>query len=120
MRVIDVVVNKLVQFILSIVRRFLRAPGQLTFCGQGSTEQIVAHIVRSGSRKILLVTDKPLVELGLAARVVDAVTSLGGEIAVYDGVLPDPTVAVVAGALDCYCSQFCVHNCLLYMYVRVS
>jgi alcohol dehydrogenase len=107
MRVIDVVINKLLQFILSIVRRFLQSPNQLTFCGEGSAEQIVGHIVRSGSRKILLVSDKPLVELGLAGRVIDEVTLRGGQIAVYDGVLPDPTVAVVEGALACYQQQNC-------------
>ena len=119
MRIIDVVFNKLLNVVLSIVRRFLQSPQQLTFCGQGSTEQIVAHIVRSGSRKVLLVTDKPLVELGLAGRVVDAMTSLGAEVVVYDGVLPDPTVAVVEGALSCYQQQNCdavlaltLKNCL--------
>lgn len=107
MRIIDLVLNKLINVALSIVRRFLQSPHQLTFCGQGSTEQTVAHIVRSGCRKILLVTDKPLVELGLAGRVVDAVTSLGAEVVVYDGVLPDPTVAVVEGALTCYRQHSC-------------
>ncbi|MEH6593848.1 MAG: iron-containing alcohol dehydrogenase, partial [Halioglobus sp.] len=107
MFVIDTVVNKLIQFLLSIVRRFLQSPLQLTFCGQGSTEQLTAHIVRSGYKKILLVTDKPLVDLGLAGRVADAVESQGAEVAIYDGVLPDPTVAVVEGALACYQQQKC-------------
>ncbi|MFK8049648.1 MAG: iron-containing alcohol dehydrogenase [Halioglobus sp.] len=107
MRLIDIVVNKLIQLVLSIVRRFLHSPLQLTFCGEGSTEQLVMHIVRTGHKKILLVTDKPLVELGLAGRVVDAATSRGAEVAVYDGVLPDPTVAVVAAALSYYHQ----HNC---------
>lgn len=107
MRLIDTIVNQLVQFLLSIVRRFLHSPLQLTFCGEGSTEQLVAHIVRSGHKKILLVTDKPLVELGLAGRVADAVQSRGAEVAIYDGVLPDPTIAVVAGALACYQQQNC-------------
>jgi alcohol dehydrogenase len=107
MRLIDIIINKLIQFLLSIVRRFLKSPLQLTFCGEGSAEQLVAHIVRGGYKKILLVTDKPLVELGLAGRIVDAVTSRGAEMVIYDGVLPDPTVAVVAGALDSYQQQNC-------------
>jgi alcohol dehydrogenase len=107
MRLIDVIVNKLIQFLLSIVRRFIKSPLQLTFCGEGSTEQLVAHIVRGGYRKILLVTDKPLVELGLAGRVVDAVKSRGAEVVIYDGVLPDPTIAVVAGGLHRYQQQGC-------------
>jgi alcohol dehydrogenase len=107
MRLIDITINKLFQFILSIVRRFVKSPPQLTFCGVGSTEQLAGHIVRSGYKKLLLVTDKPLVELGLAGRVVDAVKSLGGDVVVYDGVLPDPTVAVVAGTLACYQREKC-------------
>jgi alcohol dehydrogenase len=107
MRLVDNIINKLIQFALSIIRRFLKSPLQLTFCGEGSTEQLIAHIVRGGYKKILIVTDKPLVELGLAGRVVDAVKSHGAEVAVYDGVLPDPTIAVVAGALDSYQQQNC-------------
>lgn len=107
MRATDILVNKIVQFVLGIVRRFLKSPHQLTFCGEGSAEQLVAHMLRSGSRKILLVTDKPLVELGLAGRIVSAVNARGGEIVVYDGVLPDPTIAVVQGALDCYQRDNC-------------
>jgi alcohol dehydrogenase len=107
MRLIDTIVNKLIQFLLSIVRRFLKSPLQLTFCGEGSAEQLTMHIVRGGHKKILLVTDKPLVELGLAGRVADAVRSRGAEVVIYDGVLPDPTVAVVAGALDSYQQQRC-------------
>ena len=107
MKMFDVVINVLMNFVLSIVRRFLHSPNQMTFCGLGSTEQVVAHIMRSGCRKILLVTDKPLVELGLAARVVEAVSRFGGEAVIYDGVLPDPTVAVVEDALPCYQQ----HNC---------
>lgn len=102
MRFFDSIVNKLIQFLLSIVRRFLKSPVQLTFCGEGSTEQLVTHIVRGGHKNILLVTDKPLVELGLAGRVADAVTSRGAQIVIYDGVLPDPTIAVVTGGLHCY------------------
>ena len=81
MRIVDVVLNKLINVALSIVRRFLQSPQQLTFCGQGSTEQSVAHIVRSGSRKVLLVTDKPLVELGLAGNEDEVLERLGADAA---------------------------------------
>ncbi|MEH6589678.1 MAG: iron-containing alcohol dehydrogenase [Halioglobus sp.] len=107
MHLIDTIVNKLVQFILSFVRPFLRSPLQLTFCGEGSTEQLVAHIMRSGYKKVLLVTDRPLVELGLAGRVIGPVEASGAEVVVYDGVLPDPTVEIVAGALAMYTQQNC-------------
>jgi alcohol dehydrogenase class IV len=107
MRLIDVFINKLFQFVLSIVRRFLQTPHQLTFSGKGSAEQLVGHMVRSGYRRILLVTDKPLVELGLAGRIIEAVQAQGGEVRVYDGVLPDPTIAVVEGALACYQREDC-------------
>lgn len=107
MNIHNVIINKVLQFALSIVRRFLKTPHQLTFSGQGSAEQLTAHIVRTGSRKILLVTDKPLVELGLAGRVVQAIETMGATAVVYDGVLPDPTVAVVQGALDSYHRNGC-------------
>ena len=74
------------------------APGssQQTFAGQGSSRQLCQHILRLGAKKILVVTDKPLRDLGVADQAVSALQESDADIAWYDGVLPDPTYDQVA------------------------
>jgi alcohol dehydrogenase class IV len=98
-QLLNTVINKATTVGLSVVTRFLTFPDQITFSGQGSTQQLCDHITRLGHKKILLVTDKILVELGLSNAVVEAIASQEGEVIIYDGVLPDPTTAMVDAGL---------------------
>lgn len=69
------------------------------FVGSGSAARLCQHIVRTGARKILIVTDKPLRDMGLVARATAELVDTGVDLACYDGVLPDPTYdQVAAGA----------------------
>jgi len=74
------------------------APGarHTVFAGSGSAAQLCEHIVRTGVKKVLVVTDKPLRELGVVDQAVAALVSADIDIAYYDGVLPDPTFGQVA------------------------
>lgn len=74
------------------------APGstQQTFAGQGSSRQLCRHILRTGASRILVVTDRPLRELGVVDQALAALLEAELEIAWYDGVLPDPTYQQVA------------------------
>lgn len=77
------------------------APGarHTVFAGSGSSRQLCEHIVRTGVKKILVVTDKPLRELGVLDQAISALQEAPVELAIYDGVLPDPTFEQVqAGA----------------------
>jgi alcohol dehydrogenase class IV len=49
-----------------------------------------------GFKKVLVVTDKPLRDLGVVDKAVSALIEAGVDVAYYDGVLPDPTYAQVA------------------------
>ncbi|WP_390619143.1 iron-containing alcohol dehydrogenase [Maricurvus nonylphenolicus] len=91
--------NRATTGVLSVIQRFLVLPNQITFSGAGSTQQLCDHIHRLGHKKVLLITDKILVDLGLANRVVEGMAGHGGEVVIYDGVLPDPTVAMVNDGL---------------------
>jgi alcohol dehydrogenase class IV len=69
------------------------------FVGSGSSRELCRHILRTGARKILIVTDKPLRSLGVVDQVIAPLLESGIELAYYDGVLPDPTYdQVAAGA----------------------
>ena len=69
------------------------------FAGSGSSRALCHHIARTGVRKVLVVTDKPLRDLGVADSAVTGLVEAGVDIAWYDGVMPDPTFdQVKAGA----------------------
>jgi len=106
-RPIHSLVNRLITSTLKFVQRFLVSPSQVTFSGQGSTEQLCAHVSRLGYKKVLLITDKILVDLGLADKVKAAIESRHGELVIYDGVLPDPTITMVKEGLAIVQAQGC-------------
>ena len=70
-------------------------PKPLLFLGADSSLQLCKTISQFGIKNILVVTDKPLVELGLVAATLAALEEGGIKTQVYDGVLPDPTQKVV-------------------------
>ncbi len=63
----------------------------LVFSGAGSADQLCGHIYRAGKKRVLVVTDKELCNLGIVERAISGLRSRGIEIGLYDGVLPDPT-----------------------------
>ncbi|MCB1856201.1 MAG: iron-containing alcohol dehydrogenase [Pseudomonadales bacterium] len=69
------------------------------FVGSGSAAQLCRHILRSGARRILIVTDKPLRELGVADQAAAVLLEADVEVAFYDGVQPDPTYEQVAAGV---------------------
>lgn len=70
------------------------------FAGAGSSRQLGLHIARSGARRVLVVTDKPLRELGVVDKAVAGLQAANIELAYFDGVLPDPTYDQVAAGVD--------------------
>jgi len=69
------------------------------FAGAGSAGELCRHIVRTGARRILVVTDKPLRELGVVDKAIARLNEADVEVQIFDGVLPDPTFdQVAAGA----------------------
>ena len=107
MKLLNTFYNTVYLFALSMASKLVSKPNQISFVGSGSLEQLCAHINRMGLSKVLLVTDKPLVDLGIAQRVINSIEASGGKIAIYDGVLPDPTTAMVEAGVQ----HFKANNC---------
>ena len=86
---------------LSLMGRVMTKPQPkpLVFVGSDSSLQLCKTISQFGARRILVVTDKPLVELGVLNGVLTALGEHGVETHIYDGVLPDPTEKVVDGGI---------------------
>ena len=70
-------------------------PKPVVFSGANASESLCKMIAQFGLRNILVVTDKPLLELGIPAATLHTLNSLGVATVVYDGVLPDPTGQIV-------------------------
>lgn len=82
-------------------------PKPMTFIGPGSASQLAKAIGQFGIRKVLVVTDKPLRELGIPDATLAALSGHGVASAVYDGVLPDPTQKVVDDGIAMLKSEGC-------------
>ena len=85
------------------------APGvsYLVFAGDGSARSLCRHIAHGGSKKVLVVTDKPLVELGIVEQAIAGLAEHAVTAVIYDGVLPDPTYGIVAEGKARYESEGC-------------
>lgn len=67
--------------------------------GIGALEASIDHIQKLGFKKALVVTDKPLVSLGLIKGITDKLNASGIETIVFDDVKPNPTVGNVEDGL---------------------
>lgn len=67
----------------------------LSLMGVNCLEQFGEEVKSLGFKKALLVTDKVLMEIGTAKKVLDVLESKDVQYAIYDGVKPNPTVSSV-------------------------
>ena len=82
-------------------------PKPMVFIGEESTLQLSTAIGRFGLRKILVVTDKPLHDLGVLNTTLEALRLANVETTIFDGVLPDPTAQIVDDGIACYHRENC-------------
>lgn len=92
---------------LRVMSPFMPDSRHIAFVGTGSSRQLCQHIGALGANKILVVTDKPLRELGLADKAVAGLVEAGVPVAWFDGILPDPTYEQVADGLAVLRTQGC-------------
>ncbi|MGL5169136.1 lactaldehyde reductase [Edwardsiella tarda] len=70
--------------------------------GRGAIAELPGEIQRRGYRKALIVTDRTLVACGAVARVADHLDRAGLPYALFDGVVPNPTIRVVQQGLTVF------------------
>ncbi|QFU77971.1 iron-containing alcohol dehydrogenase [Halioglobus maricola] len=76
---------------LRIMAPIMPGSTHVAFVGAGSSRQLCGHVASLAPAKVLVVTDKPLRDLGVADQAVAGLVDAGVELAWFDGVLPDPT-----------------------------
>lgn len=70
--------------------------------GRGAVGALTDEVKRRGYQKALIVTDKTLVQCGVVAKVTDKMDAAGLAWAIYDGVVPNPTITVVKEGLGVF------------------
>ncbi|MBS7577679.1 MULTISPECIES: lactaldehyde reductase [unclassified Enterococcus] len=73
---------------------------ETSYFGKGAIQEIVGEIKKRQFNKILVVTDKDLIKFKVATKVTDLLDGASIDYEIYDGIVPNPTIAdVKAGVL---------------------
>lgn len=87
--------KRFTNFSLKMFTKLFPSEKPLLLTGVGSAARLAALARASGSQRPLLVTEKALLELGLLDVVIEQFESEGCNVAVFDGIVPNPTFQVI-------------------------
>ncbi|KZX79072.1 alcohol dehydrogenase [Oleiphilus sp. HI0009] len=85
---------------LKVAAAVIPMPKPTLFSGADSSLELCEAIHHLGIKKLLLVTDKVLVEIGLLNKIQAKLEEQGINVTIYDGILPDPTYDQVEKGLS--------------------
>jgi len=88
---LKVIFYKTIMKILKIAGNIINIPKPILFVGIDSSLELCSTISQRGHKKILLVTDSMLIELGVIDEIKAKLTECGVDFFIYDGIQPDPT-----------------------------
>ncbi len=91
---------RLVKVLKKPLAKWVPIPRPVLFVGVGSTARLCGLIGGSGARRTMIATDAVLVKLGLVDPVRQALEAEGIDVAVFDGIVPDPTDVVLQAGLS--------------------
>ena len=91
--------HDIVVVIGKVLAKLLPDKVPVTFVGADAVGELCDSIGHSGVRKVLVVTDAMLVQLGIVGRITSSLEAAGVASSVYDGVEPDPTFDQVEAGL---------------------
>jgi alcohol dehydrogenase len=77
----------------------LDIPTPLSFVGAGSSLALCRMIASAGMARVMVVTDKPLLDLGLADAMLETLKSNGVDVDVFSDVEPDPGYDIVLAGI---------------------
>jgi alcohol dehydrogenase class IV len=82
------------------VSRAVAIPRPTLFVGPDASLRLCASIGQFGYRRVMIVTDAVLVKLGLVEPLRQALLAQGIDVAVHDGITPDPTYPVLQAGFE--------------------
>jgi alcohol dehydrogenase class IV len=77
----------------------LDIPTPLSFVGAGSSLALCRMIANAGMTRVMVVTDKPLLGLGLADAMLETLKSHGVDVEIFSDVEPDPGYEIVLAGI---------------------
>jgi alcohol dehydrogenase len=82
------------------VSRAVAIPRPTLFVGPQASLRLCASIGQFGYRRVMIVTDAVLVKLGLVEPLRAALAAQGIDVAIHDGITPDPTYPVLQAGFE--------------------
>ena len=73
---------------------------ETSYFGKGAKEELPEEIRKRGFKKVLVVTDKTLVQCGVSAKVTEVLEKAGISYEVYSDIKPNPTIKNVLDGVD--------------------
>ncbi|MDP1648182.1 MAG: iron-containing alcohol dehydrogenase [Rubrivivax sp.] len=89
------------------VTRLVPITPPVLLVGPGSALRLGQAVAGFGHRRVLLVTDAVITQLGLAAPLAEALAAAGVQVVVFDGVTPDAPIPVVEQGLALFVAEKC-------------
>jgi len=83
-----------------------KVPQDIVF-GMGSLKRLPELLEKSGSKKMMIVSDRGLEKIGVVKKVQDIVEAAGIETIAFLDILPNPTVDMVDAATNYYRNMHC-------------
>lgn len=80
---------------------------KINISGAGALSEVPGELVAREFKKPLIVTDSVLMSLGVVTPLIDGLKAQGLSPVVFDGVVPNPTVAVVDAAYEMFVAEKC-------------
>ena len=87
--------------------KLINTPRPMTLTGEGSGLQLCENIANLGLKKVQIVSDKVLNEIGVLAPLAAKLESHGVQAFIFDGIKPDPTHGVVTECIEHFHANHC-------------
>lgn len=75
---------------------------ETSYFGKGAIERIVPELKARNFQKALIITDKNLIEFGVATKVIDLLDEEKVAYEVYDDIVPNPTITIVKAGVAAF------------------
>jgi alcohol dehydrogenase len=82
------------------VSRVVAIPRPTLFVGPGSAQRLCTSLGQFGHKRVMIITDAVLVKLGLVEPLRRTLEKAGIDVAVHDGITPDPTYPVLQAGYE--------------------
>lgn len=99
-RQLESLISKGLIQVAKVIQVVVPMKSPLVFIGVDSSVQLATAIAHKGHKRVLIVTDAMLVQLGLLDKIQAELKNQGVNYWIYDGVQPDPTYQQVENGLD--------------------